>query len=69
MRRPSLRDTRSTSPRLQISLASVPEAPELVRERVHHVTRASGGRGAVREVCDLLLAAQGHADAELAHFS
>lgn len=26
----------------------------------HRVTRASGGRGAVREVCDLLLAARSH---------
>jgi 3-deoxy-D-manno-octulosonate 8-phosphate phosphatase (KDO 8-P phosphatase) len=38
--------------------ASVPEAPELVRERVHHVTRAPGGRGAVREVCELIMQAQ-----------
>jgi len=36
--------------------ASVPEAPELVRERVHHVTRAPGGRGAAREVCELIMA-------------
>ena len=39
--------------------ASVPEAPELVRERVHHVTRAAGGRGAAREVCELIMRAQG----------
>jgi 3-deoxy-D-manno-octulosonate 8-phosphate phosphatase (KDO 8-P phosphatase) len=38
--------------------ASVPEAPELVRERVHHVTRAAGGRGAAREVCELIMQAQ-----------
>jgi 3-deoxy-D-manno-octulosonate 8-phosphate phosphatase (KDO 8-P phosphatase) len=38
--------------------ASVPEAPELVRERVHHVTRAPGGRGAAREVCELIMRAQ-----------
>jgi 3-deoxy-D-manno-octulosonate 8-phosphate phosphatase (KDO 8-P phosphatase) len=38
--------------------ASVPEAPQLVRERVHHVTRAPGGRGAVREVCELIMRAQ-----------
>jgi 3-deoxy-D-manno-octulosonate 8-phosphate phosphatase (KDO 8-P phosphatase) len=36
----------------------VPEAPELVRERVHHVTRAAGGRGAAREVCELIMQAQ-----------
>ncbi|HTF16007.1 MAG TPA: phenylphosphate carboxylase subunit delta [Burkholderiales bacterium] len=39
--------------------ASVPEAPEIVRERVHHVTRAPGGRGAAREVCELIMWAQG----------
>ena len=34
--------------------------------RAHWVTTRSGGFGAVREVCDLLLAAQGKADAALA---
>jgi len=29
-----------------------------VRERVHHVTRASGGRGAAREICELIMRAQ-----------
>jgi 3-deoxy-D-manno-octulosonate 8-phosphate phosphatase (KDO 8-P phosphatase) len=38
--------------------ASVPEAPDLVRNRVHHVTRAPGGRGAAREVCELIMRAQ-----------
>ena len=38
--------------------AAVPEAPDVVRERVHHVTRASGGRGAAREVCELIMRAQ-----------
>lgn len=38
--------------------SSVPEAPEAVRGRVHYVTRAPGGRGAVREVCDLIMQAQ-----------
>jgi 3-deoxy-D-manno-octulosonate 8-phosphate phosphatase (KDO 8-P phosphatase) len=38
--------------------ASVPEAPDVVRERVHHVTRAAGGRGAAREVCELIMRAQ-----------
>jgi len=31
-----------------------------VRARAHHVTRASGGNGAVRELCDLLMTASGH---------
>ena len=38
--------------------ASVPEAPDTVRRRVHHVTWAPGGRGAAREVCELIMQAQ-----------
>jgi len=34
------------------------EAPEAVRRRVHHVAAAAAGRGAVREVCELLMRAQ-----------
>jgi 3-deoxy-D-manno-octulosonate 8-phosphate phosphatase (KDO 8-P phosphatase) len=48
--------------------ASVPDAPEAVRSRVHYVTRAAGGRGAVREVCELVLAAQGKLDAALQRY-
>lgn len=40
-----------------------------VRSRVHWVTRSPGGHGAVREICDLLLQAQGHYDAMLARAS
>lgn len=38
---------------------SVPEAPPDVRAAVHYVTQAPGGRGAVREACELILRAQG----------
>ncbi|HFC98348.1 MAG TPA: HAD family hydrolase [Thermosulfurimonas dismutans] len=38
---------------------TVPEAWPPVKEYVHYITRHPGGRGAVREVCDLLLKAQG----------
>jgi 3-deoxy-D-manno-octulosonate 8-phosphate phosphatase (KDO 8-P phosphatase) len=31
-----------------------------VKKRVHWVTSRAGGDGAVREICDLILAAQGH---------
>jgi 3-deoxy-D-manno-octulosonate 8-phosphate phosphatase (KDO 8-P phosphatase) len=31
-----------------------------VLARAHHITRAQGGHGAVRELCDLLLQASGH---------
>ena len=34
------------------------EAPEAVRSRVHYVARASAGRGAAREVCELVMRAQ-----------
>lgn len=38
---------------------TVPEADALVKSRVHWITSRSGGYGAVREICDLLLAARG----------
>jgi 3-deoxy-D-manno-octulosonate 8-phosphate phosphatase (KDO 8-P phosphatase) len=38
---------------------AVADAHPAVRERAHHVTRLPGGQGAVREVCDLILTAQG----------
>ena len=40
--------------------ASVPNAAEAVRSAAHYVTRAHGGRGAVREFCEMVLAARGH---------
>jgi 3-deoxy-D-manno-octulosonate 8-phosphate phosphatase (KDO 8-P phosphatase) len=39
--------------------AAVADAHPLVLAAAKHVTRASGGRGAVREFCDYLLAARG----------
>ncbi len=39
--------------------ATVPHAPPEVRAAAHFVTGREGGAGAVREVCDLLLAAHG----------
>jgi 3-deoxy-D-manno-octulosonate 8-phosphate phosphatase (KDO 8-P phosphatase) len=47
---------------------SVPEAPAIVRERVHYVTRAGGGRGAAREACELIMQAQGTFEPRLAAF-
>ena len=41
-----------------LSVAPADAAP-LVIERVHWVTDAGGGLGAVREICDFILAAQG----------
>jgi 3-deoxy-D-manno-octulosonate 8-phosphate phosphatase (KDO 8-P phosphatase) len=37
---------------------AVADAHPTVRAAAHHVTRAAGGAGAVREVCDMLLAAR-----------
>lgn len=48
--------------------ASVPNGHEDVRARVHYVTQAHGGRGAVRELCDLILKAQHKYDAALAPY-
>jgi 3-deoxy-D-manno-octulosonate 8-phosphate phosphatase (KDO 8-P phosphatase) len=36
----------------------VPHAPAAVRAHAHYVTTREGGSGAVRELADLLLAAQ-----------
>lgn len=38
---------------------TVPEAPASVKKRCDYVTKRSGGHGAVREICDLILAAHG----------
>jgi len=38
---------------------TVPEADALVKRHAHFVTSRPGGRGAVREICDLVLAARG----------
>lgn len=38
---------------------AVPNAAAAVREAAHYVTKAPGGRGAVREFCELVLGAQG----------
>lgn len=48
--------------------ATVPEAPEAVRSHAHYVSRTPGGRGAAREVCDLILRAQGAFDAAVARY-
>ena len=45
---------------------TVPDAHVEVKAVAHHVTRARGGRGAARELCDLLLCAAGRY-AELLH--
>jgi 3-deoxy-D-manno-octulosonate 8-phosphate phosphatase (KDO 8-P phosphatase) len=48
--------------------ASVPNGHPEVRARAHYVTQAAGGRGAVRELCDFLLRANGSYEAALAPY-
>ena len=38
---------------------TVPDAPDEVKARCHVVTQAGAGRGAAREVCELIMHAQG----------
>jgi 3-deoxy-D-manno-octulosonate 8-phosphate phosphatase (KDO 8-P phosphatase) len=48
--------------------ASVPGAHAEVKSRVHYLTQAGGGAGAVRELCDFILRAQGKYEAALAPY-
>ncbi|XZG70072.1 3-deoxy-manno-octulosonate-8-phosphatase KdsC [Chitinibacteraceae bacterium HSL-7] len=45
-----------------------PDSPDLVKAHAHYVTSAGGGRGAVRELTEVILAAQGNLDAALAPY-
>ena len=45
-----------------------PEAPQEVRSRVHYVASAPAGRGAAREVCELVMRAQGSFERALAGY-
>ena len=47
---------------------SVPGAPQLVRDQAHYVSRRAAGCGAVREVCELIMATQGTLHAQLAPY-
>ena len=47
---------------------AVPNGRKEILERAHHVTVAHGGRGAVREVCELVLHAQGLYERVMAQF-
>jgi 3-deoxy-D-manno-octulosonate 8-phosphate phosphatase (KDO 8-P phosphatase) len=48
---------------------AVGDARPEVKAAAHYITRAPGGRGAVREVAEMLLKAQGKWDAIVAHYS
>ncbi|HBI16181.1 MAG TPA: 3-deoxy-D-manno-octulosonate 8-phosphate phosphatase [Desulfobulbaceae bacterium] len=54
----------------RVGLAAAPaNAVVEVRQRVHYVTASSGGSGAVREVCELILEARGELAALLRKYS
>jgi len=48
--------------------AGVPNGHPEVTARVHYVTHEAGGNGAVRNICDFILRAQGNYDAALAPY-
>jgi 3-deoxy-D-manno-octulosonate 8-phosphate phosphatase (KDO 8-P phosphatase) len=45
---------------------TVPDAPDEVKRRCHWITRAGAGRGAAREVCELIMRSQGSWAAQIA---
>lgn len=47
---------------------TVPSGHRLIKPHAHYITTASAGRGAVREVCELIMQAQGTLEAQLAPF-
>ncbi|MCL6556471.1 MAG: 3-deoxy-manno-octulosonate-8-phosphatase KdsC [Burkholderiales bacterium] len=47
---------------------TVPGAPEIVKQYAHYITTLPGGRGAVREVCELIMRAQGTWETQLAPY-
>jgi 3-deoxy-D-manno-octulosonate 8-phosphate phosphatase (KDO 8-P phosphatase) len=49
--------------------ATVPDAPVAVRRKAHYVTEARGGHGAARELCELILHAQGTLAAQMLRYA
>ena len=47
---------------------SVPDAPEMVKAHSHYVTKKGGGRGAVREICEMIMHAHGTYNAHMAKY-
>lgn len=47
---------------------SVPASPQLVKEHCHFITPREGGKGAVRDLCELLLIARGKWDEQMAPY-
>lgn len=47
---------------------TVANAPAIIKDHVHWVTHAKGGKGAAREVCDFIMQAQGTYQSAIDHF-
>lgn len=47
---------------------TVPSASPTVRDHAHYTTKREGGHGAVREVCELIMSAQGTLKVQLAPY-
>lgn len=47
---------------------TVPHAMPLVKEYAHYITSKEAGHGAIREVCELIMKAQGTFDAQMSKF-
>ncbi len=47
---------------------AVQDAHALVKQHAHWTTPQGGGRGAVRDVCEMIMQAQGSLDAALGHY-
>lgn len=47
---------------------TVPSGHRLIKPHAHYITEAPAGRGAVREVCELIMHAQGTLEAQMAPF-
>lgn len=48
--------------------ATVADAPAVVKTHAHYVSRARGGQGAVREVCEMIMHAQGTLETRIAPY-
>jgi len=46
----------------------VPESPALVKQHAHYITQRAGGAGAVREICELIMQAQGTFQQQLSRY-
>lgn len=47
---------------------TVPHAMPLVKQYAHYITTLQAGRGAVREICEFIMRAQGTYDAQMARY-